>query len=419
MTDQVYGKTDTSPQIDPSTKEPSYQINEIFGSIQGEGWFAGTTATFVRLQGCAVGCTWCLAPQTPITLSTGSQVKIEDVKLGASLMAFDEGTQKCVDTVVKAIHTHDTDQIWKISAPSLMSPVFTTADHVWMTNTGWRRTDALTKGSILLRTNTYEAYTRGYQSNNLSQISIAESAPSSSKGEQTVYDLTCEPHPTFFANNILSHNCDSKLTWYAGGVRMNLSQIKRTIEDLPRSEIIIITGGEPLQVDLDPLLRLLRGSFPTRTICLETSGASPFKGELRPNWVTLSPKFAAGWKVQDNVLGVAKELKYVVDETFSAKIALQHLADLRKLPLAVRGTGYIPSVQLMPEGCPPRSDMVRKAMDILIEYPHWRFSPRLQYVYSEIAKLEGENNQQRDIDEAKRRSAEYRKKRSIAVKTGS
>jgi 7-carboxy-7-deazaguanine synthase len=35
------------------------QINEIFNSIQGEGYFAGTPATFVRLQGCGVGCGWC------------------------------------------------------------------------------------------------------------------------------------------------------------------------------------------------------------------------------------------------------------------------------------------------------------------------------------------------------------------------
>lgn len=36
-----------------------YQVNEIFDSIQGEGIAIGTPATFIRLQGCPVGCEWC------------------------------------------------------------------------------------------------------------------------------------------------------------------------------------------------------------------------------------------------------------------------------------------------------------------------------------------------------------------------
>lgn len=34
-------------------------INEIFDTIQGEAAFTGTPSTFVRLQGCDVGCPWC------------------------------------------------------------------------------------------------------------------------------------------------------------------------------------------------------------------------------------------------------------------------------------------------------------------------------------------------------------------------
>jgi 7-carboxy-7-deazaguanine synthase len=36
-----------------------YPINEIFQTIQGEGYFSGTPAIFIRLQGCPVGCSWC------------------------------------------------------------------------------------------------------------------------------------------------------------------------------------------------------------------------------------------------------------------------------------------------------------------------------------------------------------------------
>lgn len=35
------------------------RVSELFTSIQGEGPSLGTPSVFVRLQGCAVGCTWC------------------------------------------------------------------------------------------------------------------------------------------------------------------------------------------------------------------------------------------------------------------------------------------------------------------------------------------------------------------------
>ncbi|WP_434527029.1 7-carboxy-7-deazaguanine synthase QueE [Photorhabdus asymbiotica] len=36
-----------------------YPINEIFQTLQGEGFFTGVPAIFIRLQGCPVGCSWC------------------------------------------------------------------------------------------------------------------------------------------------------------------------------------------------------------------------------------------------------------------------------------------------------------------------------------------------------------------------
>ncbi len=37
----------------------TFQVNELFKSLQGEGKYTGIPATFIRLQGCTVGCPWC------------------------------------------------------------------------------------------------------------------------------------------------------------------------------------------------------------------------------------------------------------------------------------------------------------------------------------------------------------------------
>ena len=37
----------------------NYPVNEIFTTIQGEAKYTGTPATFIRFQGCPVGCAWC------------------------------------------------------------------------------------------------------------------------------------------------------------------------------------------------------------------------------------------------------------------------------------------------------------------------------------------------------------------------
>lgn len=36
-----------------------YPVNELFQTLQGEGYFTGVPAIFIRLQGCPVGCSWC------------------------------------------------------------------------------------------------------------------------------------------------------------------------------------------------------------------------------------------------------------------------------------------------------------------------------------------------------------------------
>jgi 7-carboxy-7-deazaguanine synthase len=37
----------------------NYNVMEMFHTIQGEGYYSGTSAFFIRLGGCDVGCHWC------------------------------------------------------------------------------------------------------------------------------------------------------------------------------------------------------------------------------------------------------------------------------------------------------------------------------------------------------------------------
>ncbi len=199
--------------------------------------------------------------------------------------------------------------------------------------------------------------------------------------------------------------CDSKLTWYAGGTRHHIDEIIAIIAGYPASELLVITGGEPLIHDLDALLAVLHERFPGRETHLETSGVYPFKGRLRPHWVTLSPKAVAGWRVADNVLVRAGELKYVVDEAYEPQVTHAHLDRHRRLT----GRADLP-VRLMPEGSPPRREMVERALQLLAAHPTWRFGPRLQYDYPSVAALEGINNEQVGIAEARARARALRRR---------
>lgn len=73
---------------------------------------------------------------------------------------------------------------------------------------------------------------------------------------------------------------------------------------------VVITGGEPLNYNLDYLCEGLK-KLGIR-IFIETSGSQPLSGN--PDWICLSPK--KGSPPLDEMLGIAHELKVIVqDET--------------------------------------------------------------------------------------------------------
>lgn len=83
-----------------------YQVNELFTSIQGEGLLAGRPATFVRLQGCTVGCEWC---DTKYTWAKGGvKMSVDEIltNIQASLVVITGGepTLYNLDPLLDAFH---------------------------------------------------------------------------------------------------------------------------------------------------------------------------------------------------------------------------------------------------------------------------------------------------------------------------
>jgi len=100
--------------------------------------------------------------------------------------------------------------------------------------------------------------------------------------------------------------CDVKDSWDASKHPMfGIETLKQRVKETP-SEIVVITGGEPLMHNLDALTTALRSAGLKTNI--ETSGAHPLSGHW--DWICLSPKkFKAPLP---GILPFANELKVVI-----------------------------------------------------------------------------------------------------------
>jgi organic radical activating enzyme len=176
--------------------------------------------------------------------------------------------------------------------------------------------------------------------------------------------------------------CDTKYTWpteKSGGRPLGLSMATEDIMmEVRRHDRnhVVITGGEPVKWNLDKLLHdLHKEGYYTQ---LETSGQQWLRGVIKPRWITWSPKESLEWDGPGRFYKFAQEVKWVVDEALPwEKVWNAWLRTKRQRVIP-------PYFVLMPEGCPPRSEMVEKALRWLSEVPqraqmHWRYGDRIQH----------------------------------------
>ena len=123
--------------------------------------------------------------------------------------------------------------------------------------------------------------------------------------------------------------CDTKHSWSEDNFpQENILHLSEAVASarLKGAAFVVITGGEPLHHDLNPLCNAIRKITNTPgkeaiPIHLETSGVDAISGN--PNWITLSPKRHAPPLLQ--LIKACQELKVVIHEKddliFAEKIA--------------------------------------------------------------------------------------------------
>lgn len=339
-----------------------YQINEIFSSVQGEGVRSGIPASFIRLQGCPVGCRWCDSVRTwgPNAMTVAYMHgwlegfgKTMDGVFGQDPLQYGTYTyfkERLERTVNKAKEYEETAydksrgyvagvmDAYEVKAPPRLDEV--PDPH----------------GAVKL-----------IRSANLT-MAIAGAGFDLNVG--SLYDILGFYRPMMPIRGVKAP---------ANGKTMNVMEIVAATN--MHDDLFIITGGEPILFDLDPLIgELLNAGVPIGNICIETSGMRDFKGKRRPGWVTWSPKENLKWQAPEDFMRYVSEVKFVVDERLPMTAVLGIMAWYQAHAILVEFV-------FMPEGSPPSPESMHRTYEMVkgisaatAEHsPRIRIADRLQY----------------------------------------
>ncbi|HCM59605.1 MAG TPA: 7-carboxy-7-deazaguanine synthase QueE [Bacteroidales bacterium] len=151
--------------------------------------------------------------------------------------------------------------------------------------------------------------------------------------------------------------CDTKYAWDAA--LHPLVPVESIVSNVIASgaDSVVVTGGEPLMWNMDPLCRQLR-TEEIKTF-LETSGAYPLTGSW--DWITLSPK--KGSPPLPGIWPLADELKVVI----------QYGIDFEDAEVYRQKTGPGCQLLLQPEWS-RYSEIIGVITEYVKKHPEWRVS---------------------------------------------
>ena len=152
------------------------------------------------------------------------------------------------------------------------------------------------------------------------------------------------------------HWCDVKESWDEN------SHPIISVEDIVKkssgiSDCVVVTGGEPLMWNMNPLTKALKKIG--KKTHIETSGAYPLTGDW--DWVCLSPK-KAKLPIQD-AYNNANELKIIIYNNHDFKFAEKEAKKVNKNAI----------LYLQPEWG-KREEMIPLMVDFIKKNPKWKIS---------------------------------------------
>ena len=152
------------------------------------------------------------------------------------------------------------------------------------------------------------------------------------------------------------HWCDVKESWLPE--LHPATETTKIVENaIKYSDIIVVTGGEPLTWDMGPLTEQLKSKGVQTHI--ETSGAYPLTGQW--DWICLSPKKIK--RHQREIYDKAHELKCIVYNKDDFNFAEEEAAKVNDNCI----------LYLQPEWS-KREKMMPQIVDYVMANPHWKVS---------------------------------------------
>jgi organic radical activating enzyme len=396
------------------TAPPVLRVSEIFDTLSGEAPTAGQPATFVRLHGCAVRCTTCDTLYAVYTQTRGyKKGYLQGMRAGAGQLTA-QGTLRIAAVDPEALDR--TGQYWAevFPAPTTQAQrLGGSADGLELS--GPEAVEAITQtprteeerrgfvggcfdaqGSCVSTDGTVSRWrievataddrllgllARGLDDWRFPHARRAGADNGSSARLHTLHLGANNPEQEGEAAALADAEQQrffdtfrpASLRKYGPFLRRWPAQELGVEEIVPQchSKLVVVSGGEPLQQNLDGLIAALRQHG--HTVQIETSGAFEFQGSERPDILVCSPKPNMGYRIAQTVYHAATIFKLVNGPPGSGFDWNGELA------VTLRDAGK--QVYVMPWGGPPTQEAIAQTGRLAQELGV-AFSPRLHYQLS-------------------------------------